>query len=180
MELLKKAQENLSKGDSTSKDLVEEAERAKKELEEVLKSANLEIVGVTKRKLANPSRPHYRRHQRLACSSSGRYWPPSRQVSGAQTHQLLPSPLAFGKSFCVINEFNNWQKQPNLAEAVAAIRALATVIRASEANTMMELEIELKKAFDSLKVKFLCLSFLASCSICYLGILRLCSKKLLE
>ncbi|KAM4094638.1 hypothetical protein ACB094_06G210500 [Castanea mollissima] len=37
MELLKKAQENLSKGDSTSKDLAEEAERAKKELEEVLK-----------------------------------------------------------------------------------------------------------------------------------------------
>lgn len=55
MELLKKAQESLSKGDSMSKDLVEEAERAKKELEEVLKSANLEIVGVTKRKLASPS-----------------------------------------------------------------------------------------------------------------------------
>lgn len=55
MELLNKAQENLSKGDSMSKDLVEEAERAKKELEDVLKSANLEIVGVTKRKLASPS-----------------------------------------------------------------------------------------------------------------------------
>lgn len=55
MELLKKAQENLSKGDPTSKDLVEEAERAKKELEEVLKSANLEIVVVTKRKPASPS-----------------------------------------------------------------------------------------------------------------------------
>ncbi|XP_022715363.1 translation initiation factor eIF-2B subunit alpha-like [Durio zibethinus] len=56
-----------------------------------------------------------------------------------------------GKVFSVINEFNNWRKQPDLAEAVAAIRALAAVIRASEATTMMELEIELKKASDSLK-----------------------------
>ncbi|KAI6671673.1 hypothetical protein NL676_006558 [Syzygium grande] len=43
------------------------------------------------------------------------------------------------------------RQQPDLAEAVAAIRALAAVIRASEATTMMELEIELKKASDSLK-----------------------------
>lgn len=57
-----------------------------------------------------------------------------------------------GKTFSVIDEFNNWRKQPNLAEAVAAIRALASVIRSSEATTMMELEIELKKASDSLKV----------------------------
>ncbi|CAH9055798.1 unnamed protein product [Cuscuta epithymum] len=56
-----------------------------------------------------------------------------------------------GKTFSVIDEFNNWRKQPNLAEAVAAIRALASVIRSSEATTMMELEIELKKASDSLK-----------------------------
>lgn len=56
-----------------------------------------------------------------------------------------------GKPFSVIDEFNNWRKQPDLAEAVAAIRALATVIRSSEATTMMELEIELKKASDSLK-----------------------------
>lgn len=56
-----------------------------------------------------------------------------------------------GRPFCVIDEFNNWRKQPDLAEAVAAIRALATVIRSSEATTMMELEIELKKASDSLK-----------------------------
>lgn len=55
------------------------------------------------------------------------------------------------KAFSVIDEFNNWRKQPELAEAVAAIRALASVIRSSEANTMMELEIELKKASDSLK-----------------------------
>lgn len=56
-----------------------------------------------------------------------------------------------GKTFSVINEFDNWRKQPDLAEAVAAIRALASVIRSSEATTMMQLEIELKKASDSLK-----------------------------
>ncbi|XP_031274187.1 translation initiation factor eIF-2B subunit alpha-like [Pistacia vera] len=56
-----------------------------------------------------------------------------------------------GRTFSVIEEFNSWRKQPDLAEAVAAIRALAAVIRNSEANTMMELEIELKKASDSLK-----------------------------
>ncbi|KAK6268321.1 hypothetical protein QUC31_012481 [Theobroma cacao] len=56
-----------------------------------------------------------------------------------------------GKAFSVIDEFNSWRKQPDLAEAVAAIFALAAVIRASQATTMMELEIELKKASDSLK-----------------------------
>ncbi|KDP40635.1 hypothetical protein JCGZ_24634 [Jatropha curcas] len=56
-----------------------------------------------------------------------------------------------GNAFSVIDEFNNWRKQPDLAEAVAAIRALAAVIRNSKATTMMELEIELKKASDSLK-----------------------------
>lgn len=61
----------------------------------------------------------------------------------------------FGKAFSVVDEFNNWRKQPDLAEAVAAIRALASVIRSSEATTMMELEIELKKASDSLKVRLL-------------------------
>ncbi|KAL4584469.1 hypothetical protein LXL04_009071 [Taraxacum kok-saghyz] len=55
------------------------------------------------------------------------------------------------KSFPVIDEFNNWRKQPDLAEAVAAIRALASVIRSSEATTMMELQNELKMASDSLK-----------------------------
>jgi translation initiation factor eIF-2B subunit alpha len=53
----------------------------------------------------------------------------------------------------VIEDFNSWRQQPDLAEAVAAIRALAAVIRASEATTMMELEIELKKASDTLKVR---------------------------
>lgn len=52
MELLRKAEENLLKGEPLDNDLAEEVERAKKELMEVLKSANLEIVGVTKRKAA--------------------------------------------------------------------------------------------------------------------------------
>ncbi|KAH1066323.1 hypothetical protein J1N35_031310 [Gossypium stocksii] len=64
-----------------------------------------------------------------------------------------------GKAFSVIDEFNSWRKQPALAEAVAAIRALAAVIRTSEATTMMELEIELKKASDSLKVSSLVFIF---------------------
>ncbi|KAL1313414.1 hypothetical protein HN51_039972 [Arachis hypogaea] len=55
------------------------------------------------------------------------------------------------KPFSVIDVFNNWRRQPDLAEAVAAIRALAAVIRSSQASTMMQLEIELKKASDSLK-----------------------------
>lgn len=64
-----------------------------------------------------------------------------------------PEPqLKDNKPFSVIEVFNNWRKQPHLAEAVAAIRALAAVIRSSHATTMMELEIELKKASDSLKV----------------------------
>ncbi|CAF1909389.1 unnamed protein product [Brassica oleracea var. botrytis] len=61
------------------------------------------------------------------------------------------SDLGAERSFNVIDEFNGWRKQPDLAEAVAAIRAMAAVIRASEATTMMELEIELKKASDTLK-----------------------------
>lgn len=59
--------------------------------------------------------------------------------------------VASENAFAVIDEFNNWRKQPDLAEAVAAIRALASVIRSSEATTMMELQNELKTASDSLK-----------------------------
>lgn len=44
--------------------------------------------------------------------------------------------------------------QPDLAEAVAAIKALTAVIRRSEASTMMGLEIELKNASEALKVRF--------------------------
>ncbi|KAK4413725.1 Translation initiation factor eIF-2B subunit alpha [Sesamum alatum] len=69
----------------------------------------------------------------------------------AVSENYLSSGEEDGKGFSVVDEFNNWRKQPELAEAVAAIRALASVIRSSQATTMMELEIELKKAVDSLK-----------------------------
>ncbi|CAA7052451.1 unnamed protein product [Microthlaspi erraticum] len=75
-------------------------------------------------------------------------------VGGVSGEEQTVSPAAESgadKTFNVIEEFNGWRKQPDLAEAVAAIRALAAVIRASEATTMMELEIELKKASDTLK-----------------------------
>ncbi|KAL1214454.1 Methylthioribose-1-phosphate isomerase [Cardamine amara subsp. amara] len=72
-------------------------------------------------------------------------------VSADEQLNSTVADLGTEKSFNVIEEFNNWRKQPDLAEAVAAIRALAAVIRASEATTMMELEIELKKASDTLK-----------------------------
>ncbi|CAN0877785.1 Translation initiation factor eIF-2B subunit alpha [Linum grandiflorum] len=60
-------------------------------------------------------------------------------------------PPPADKPFSVIDEFDNWRKQPDLAEAVAAIRGLAAVIRNSKATTMMALQIELEKASDSLK-----------------------------
>ncbi|KAE8703683.1 hypothetical protein F3Y22_tig00110467pilonHSYRG00253 [Hibiscus syriacus] len=46
LEQLENSQGNLSKGDPLSKDLVAEAVKAKKELIEVLKLENLEIIGV--------------------------------------------------------------------------------------------------------------------------------------
>ncbi|KAL8113632.1 uncharacterized protein LOC141667190 [Apium graveolens] len=75
------------------------------------------------------------------------------QAQAAAEKEEVESDKSFdsGKAFSVIDEFNNWRKQPDLAEAVAAIRALAKVISSSEATTMMELEIELKSASDSLK-----------------------------
>ncbi|KAM3255186.1 hypothetical protein ACQJBY_048527 [Aegilops geniculata] len=62
-----------------------------------------------------------------------------------------PSPGSNGGG--VIEEFNFWRRKPEAAEAVAAIMALAAVIRSSRATTMMELEIELKKASDKLKAR---------------------------
>ncbi|OMO78730.1 Acetyl-CoA carboxylase, alpha subunit [Corchorus capsularis] len=50
LEQLANAQERLSKGDPLDKELVEEAVKVEKELMEVLKSANLKIVTVKKRK----------------------------------------------------------------------------------------------------------------------------------
>lgn len=52
MEVLKNAQEKISKGDPFDKNMVGEVESAKNELKEVLKTANLEILGVAKRKTA--------------------------------------------------------------------------------------------------------------------------------
>ncbi|KAK9910496.1 hypothetical protein M0R45_034455 [Rubus argutus] len=49
MELLKNAEENISKGELMDQDLIEEVEQVKEELVEVLKAANLDIVGVTKK-----------------------------------------------------------------------------------------------------------------------------------
>lgn len=54
-------------------------------------------------------------------------------------------------TFSVIQEFNFWRQKPELAEAVAAIKALTAVIQRSEATTMMGLEIELKEASEALK-----------------------------
>lgn len=56
------------------------------------------------------------------------------------------------RSFSVIDEFDYWRRKPELAEAVAAIKALTAVIKRSEASTMMGLEVELKQASDALKV----------------------------
>lgn len=56
------------------------------------------------------------------------------------------------ETLSVIEEFNKWRKNTELAEAVAAIRALTAVIRHSQAHTMMELEHELTSASHSLKV----------------------------
>ncbi|XP_047151035.1 translation initiation factor eIF-2B subunit alpha-like isoform X2 [Vigna umbellata] len=64
---------------------------------------------------------------------------------------LPPSHNDADEPFSVIQEFDTWRKHPDLAEAVAAIRALAAVIRSSKATTMMQLEIQLKSASDSLK-----------------------------
>ncbi|GMI72359.1 hypothetical protein like AT1G53900 [Hibiscus trionum] len=77
----------------------------------------------------------------------------SEEDSSGSDGRVVPTGGGKGgdKAFSVIDEFDSWRKQPDLAEAVAAIRALAAVIRASQATTMMELEIELKKASDSLK-----------------------------
>ncbi|XP_047981177.1 acetyl-coenzyme A carboxylase carboxyl transferase subunit alpha, chloroplastic-like [Salvia hispanica] len=53
-EALKKARENLARGDALDEDLASEVEEAKEELEEVLRSAKLEVVGTTKREALNP------------------------------------------------------------------------------------------------------------------------------
>lgn len=49
-ELLKKAQEKLSRGDTLDNDIAKEVQKTKEELMEFLKSSNLKIVGTTKKK----------------------------------------------------------------------------------------------------------------------------------
>ncbi|XP_042039220.1 acetyl-coenzyme A carboxylase carboxyl transferase subunit alpha, chloroplastic-like [Salvia splendens] len=53
-EALKRARENLARGDALDEDLASQVEEAKEELEEVLRSAKLEVVGTTKREALNP------------------------------------------------------------------------------------------------------------------------------
>ncbi|KAL6126125.1 hypothetical protein ACLB2K_074176 [Fragaria x ananassa] len=52
MELLKSAEEKISRGETMDKDLIEEVQGVKQELVEILKAANLEVVGVTKKNVA--------------------------------------------------------------------------------------------------------------------------------
>ncbi|XP_014521614.1 translation initiation factor eIF-2B subunit alpha isoform X3 [Vigna radiata var. radiata] len=76
---------------------------------------------------------------------------PRSPSSPSPSPPLPPAHNDADKPFSVIEEFDTWRKHPDLAEAVAAIRALAAVIRSSKATTMMQLEIQLKSASDSLK-----------------------------
>ncbi|KAL6128751.1 hypothetical protein ACLB2K_072106 [Fragaria x ananassa] len=52
MELLKSAEEKISRGETMDKDLIEEVQGVKQALVEILKAANLEVVGVTKKNVA--------------------------------------------------------------------------------------------------------------------------------
>ncbi|MCO5554880.1 hypothetical protein L7F22_008417 [Adiantum nelumboides] len=61
------------------------------------------------------------------------------------------SPFNGSPPFSVIEEFNVWRSKPELAEAVAAIKALTAVIQRSDATTMMGLEKELQNASEVLK-----------------------------
>ncbi|EEF50499.1 acetyl-coenzyme A carboxylase carboxyl transferase subunit alpha, chloroplastic [Ricinus communis] len=54
MKIIRDTEEKLSKGDVLNKDLVEEVERANKELLKVLESSGLQVIGVTKRNIATP------------------------------------------------------------------------------------------------------------------------------
>ncbi|GJV25540.1 translation initiation factor eIF-2B subunit alpha-like protein, partial [Tanacetum coccineum] len=79
------------------------------------------------------------------------------QAQAASQQQQEPSSSSSVKkktgsgSFDVIDEFEGWRKQADLAEAVAAIRALSSVIRFSQSSAMMELIQELQSASDALK-----------------------------
>uniref|UniRef100_A0A1D1ZBJ7 Acetyl-coenzyme A carboxylase carboxyl transferase subunit alpha, chloroplastic n=1 Tax=Anthurium amnicola TaxID=1678845 RepID=A0A1D1ZBJ7_9ARAE len=53
MEILRKARDKVAKGEQLDESMKEEVERAKEELKEMLTHANLEVVGLSKRKLAS-------------------------------------------------------------------------------------------------------------------------------
>lgn len=55
MDALKRAREKLSRGDPLDKNLEEEVEDVKEKLEDVLRSANLKVVGTMKKDNMNPS-----------------------------------------------------------------------------------------------------------------------------
>jgi hypothetical protein len=75
------------------------------------------------------------------------------KANTAKTLSRESSGRKGGLSASVIQEFHYWHRKPELAEAVAAIKALTAVIKRSEATTMMGLEIELKEASEALKVR---------------------------
>lgn len=83
----------------------------------------------------------------------------SEDYTGPVLHPVRswgPREVVREQPFSVIHEFDSWRKSPELAEAVAAIKALTAVIKRSEASTMMGLEVELKTASDALKVEPAC------------------------
>lgn len=55
MEILKMAREKVAKGEKLSEDLIKEVDKVKEELQEMLKSVNLEVIGSSKKKA--PSAP---------------------------------------------------------------------------------------------------------------------------
>jgi translation initiation factor eIF-2B subunit alpha len=87
-------------------------------------------------------------HAAAAAASSA----PGADADAEAAGEAAPPPSPGSNGGGVIEEFNFWRRKPEAAEAVAAIMALTAVIRSSRATTMMELEIDLKKASDKLKV----------------------------
>eukprot|EP00245_Coleochaete_scutata_P004667 TRINITY_DN17479_c2_g1_i1.p1 TRINITY_DN17479_c2_g1~~TRINITY_DN17479_c2_g1_i1.p1 ORF type:complete len:426 (+),score=83.93 TRINITY_DN17479_c2_g1_i1:18-1295(+) len=72
------------------------------------------------------------------------------QPDEARAHSLFPA-FRISRSFSVIDDFNHWRSNPELAVAVAAVKALCGVIKQSDSTTMMGLEKELKQASETLK-----------------------------
>ncbi|GJP29584.1 hypothetical protein CLOM_g17669 [Closterium sp. NIES-68] len=72
-----------------------------------------------------------------------------------------------GGGWSVLEEFGRWRREdPTTAVAVAAVKALTSVIERSEATTVMGLEVELRRACDDLKRESSgCISLRAACDI---------------